>query len=422
LCHWVAGVEMGLFDRVFGRKTDPRQAFADRIIAGLRSGGMAGPITYDAEKFQLILDPGGQKQTAYLSNHFARYETTPEPERPAVLAHITRFILSAAANERESFEACRPQLLPSIRTRAEIEISRLELRRDYPTEVDMPFADLAGGLAVTLSIDKPDAIVRVMSDMLEGWSVSFDEALAIACDNLRARSHDLFERVGPDLYASPWRDSYDSARLLLPELFEQLSVRGRLLAMPAARERLLLTGSDTPQGLAAMAEMARNLANGMRPISAEILQWTGKSWASYALDPARPDHRDLIARQIEEAHQRYAQQKALLDAGHQQAGTDIFVASYQVMRLEGGRLKSYAVWGQGLDTLMPRVEQLMLMPAVGTRVIVAPWDVAWSLVGKYLSVTDFHPVRFRAREFPSETELAALAERPGVDIRHRKQE
>jgi hypothetical protein len=413
---------MGLFDRVFGRKTDPRQAFADRIIAGLRAGGMAVPITYDAENFQLLLKVGSIQHKAYLGNHYSHYEKAPQRERPALVAHTLRFIQFSIEPMPESFESCRPALLPSIRTRAEIALLLLQVEQDQPTVDGMPFADLAGDLAVTLSIDKPEAIVPVMAHMLERWSVSFDEALAIACDNLRARSRDLFERISPDLYASPWRDSYDSARLLLPELFGQLRVPGRLLAMPAAREGLMLTGSDAPHGLAAMAEFARGLPNGMRPISTTILQWTGAGWAPYMLDPACPEHRDLIARQIEETHQRYAQQKELLDAAHQKAGTDIFVASYRVAEFEGGRFKSDAVWGEGLDTLIPRVDRLMLMPAVGTRVIVVPWETAWDLVGKYLSATDFHPARFRVREFPSEAELATLAAAPGVDIRHRKQD
>lgn len=413
---------MGLFDRVFGRKTDPRQAFADRIIAGLRAGGMAGPITYDAEKFKLVLDADGGKYTAYLANHFAVYEKAPESERSALIARTLRFIRSLTEPAPKSFEACRSVLLPSIRTRTEIAIADLQCRQDYGMSFEMPFAKLGDGLAVTLSIDQPEAIMPVMSHMLEQWSVSFDEAFTIACDNLRARSRDLFERIGPDFYVSPWRDSYDSARMLLPELFEHLSIPGRLLAMPAAREGLLLTGSEASQGLAMMAEFARDLPDGMRPISTEIVQWTGTSWAPYALDPALPGQRELIACQIEEAFRDYAEQKELLDSAHEQAGTDIFVASYRVAEFEGGRFKSDAVWGEGLDTLLPHVDRLMLMPSVGTDVIVVPWETAWSLVGKYLSATDFHPVRFRVYEFPSEVELAALAAAPGVDIRHRKQD
>jgi hypothetical protein len=407
-----------MFDRHLGRNSDPRRDFADRIIAGLRAGGFVGSISYDPEKFCLVLSGQGETSTALLANHYATYEKTPEAEREARFAFILRSILAVGEPGPTSLDECRALLMPSIRSWAEIEVYSLHRDQQGVKPAQMPALPFAGGLAITLGIDTPENIKIVMQHQFESWNIPLEEAVAIARENLRMRSSDLFARMGPHLYASPWHDSYDSARLLLPELFDGINVPGTLLAMPDSRERLLITGSSSPEGLSGLAAAATEFKPGMRPLSTEVLQWSGTSWVPFPLDPTDPSHRPLLDLQIQERHRQYQQQKELLDELHERSGTDIFVASHQFMHWEGGELRSYAIWPEDVESLLPRTDRLILCRSdQNLGIIDAPWPIAARHVGARFAATAFHPERIHVRGFPSEAELESLLREPEVVVR-----
>ncbi len=404
---------MALFDRLFGKKKDPQTAFAEKVIAGLKAAGDVRAMTFESKEFCLKIGDG----TAWLGNYFARYNAAPPAGRAAALAFVVESIRTAADPIPDSFEACRPLLLPTIRPRAEIEAYRLQAEANGQRIAEMPAVALAGTLAATLGIDSATNIRIVGNDDLDRWQVSLEAALVDARENLRARSTDLFRRVGPDLYLSPWQDSYDAARLLLPELFDGFNVPGTLLAMAPCREKLFVTGSDSAEGLRALAAAAEEIPAGMRPVSTEILARSAAGWTPFILDPERPEHWPLVTLQAVELTRRYHQQKELLDAVHQHSGTDIFVASHKLMRAPDDSLFSYASWSDGVEALLPRVDRLVLTCADG-RIVDAPWPAVVRLAADLLVPTGSHPERFHVRRFPTEDVLAVLSGEPDVRLSH----
>ena len=151
---------MSLFDRLFGKKKDPQAEFADKVIAGLKAAGDTRSVTFDPKEFCLKLGTG----TAWLGNYFTRYNAAPEAERAAALAFVVESIRTAADPIPDSFEACRPLLLPTIRPRTEIEAYRLHAEANGRPVIEMPTVGLVGTLAVTLGIDSATNI-RVAHSM-----------------------------------------------------------------------------------------------------------------------------------------------------------------------------------------------------------------------------------------------------------------
>ena len=114
--------------------------------------------------------------------------------------------------------------------------------------------------------------------------------------------------------------------------------------------------------------------------------------------------------------QSYAGQKDLLDDLHQRRGADIFVASATGVEKDG-QLMTYSVWTEGVDTLLPRTDLVVLSRLKDGQLgqtIFVPWDAAVAMLSELMEPTDHVPTRFRARQFPDAQQWSALAEAHGV--------
>ena len=103
--------------------------------------------------------------------------------------------------------------------------------------------------------------------------------------------------------------------------------------------------------------------------------------------------------------QEYGEQQQLLEEVHARDGVDLFVASVTLVERKDGCTRSYCVWTDGVDSLLPRTDALILQSNPppgpeqdGWRYFV-PFDRARELAGNAWSIAEVPagPVRFRAR-------------------------
>ena len=110
----------------------------------------------------------------------------------------------------------------------------------------------------------------------------------------------------------------------------------------------------------------------------------------------------------------YNDQKELLDQIHQHSGEDLFVASFSaVQHKDTGRISSYSVWSDGVDTLLPETDDLVLLRAdqAADKVQVAAagkFVRVREIVGDLMQPLGTYPERYRVVEFPSGPQLAAI--------------
>jgi hypothetical protein len=113
----------------------------------------------------------------------------------------------------------------------------------------------------------------------------------------------------------------------------------------------------------------------------------------------------------------YNDQKELLDQIHQQKGNDVFVASYSaVQHKDSGRITSYSVWSDGVDTLLPETDDVVLLRANrgAQKVEVAAassFERVRDVAGDLMQPLGTYPERYRVAGFPSEQQLAAIGKR-----------
>ncbi|MGE4073401.1 MAG: DUF1444 family protein [Lysobacterales bacterium] len=372
---------------------------------------------FDASSQTIRYQQGGRNYSVNPNNFYIDYGKS-DGDLGTFLQACSASLLSVQAPRPQSWAEAAPNLLPVVRDRRYLDmailmakVSATKAKVEIP---GFPFRALAGELVVTLGLDTPTATSVVAATELESWGTSFDEAYKVALANLRARTQGSLNEVRPGLYLSDWRDGYDASRLLLPELLQNLTLRGDPVVSVPSRNLLVVAGSEDPAALAALAGVTADvLGEDSRPLSADVLQFGEQRWREAAASVSQQP-RLLKARQLL-LQRDYNQQAELLKQLNQAQGKDIFVASYKLAESaedQPHRNITQVTEGVGL-TLLPKADELAFLTRAQEFLLV-PWTVAEEVLGSALKRIAIHPVRYRYQGFPDAAQLEKLRSQASI--------
>lgn len=398
---------MSLLDKVFSRKPSQRE-FAGRVIRAFEESGLRS-LEYREEEFALKI--AGRDATIFLHNSYANFCSVPSRERQSVVAKLVAGFTSVPGIPND-FATAKLGLMPVVRDAAYYGLTELLYRKNATRDPDLEVQSkpFVSGLVVGLAYDAEHSITSVNRKRLDEWGVALNEAFAVAKDNLWEKT-DPKHLVGQGgVYWGQWGDSYDSSRILLTELIYRLSVDGDPVALVPNRDALLVTGTNNLAGLSTILKAgAESHFNQGHPISPDLYVLVDGVWSVYV--PEDPSLREIWLATRRRRHALdYTQQKKLLDELHQQQQIDIFVASYTVYKRNDGTVYSACVWSNGVDSTLPQAESIAFVVSVENKdMFVVPWDAAIPVVGNLLEEEpELMPVRYRARQFPSNEQIAQL--------------
>jgi len=405
---------MGFFDTLFRRKPSPDQ-FATLFVAAARRQGFDGDVTYKADEFRLLL---GEGSFFNLHNAYHAYCNTRGSEQKRALQGFVSALASSTQTTPQQAAQARPMLRPVIRSRSALEDIRLHHVRTEGNDTAFHPAFLSFGddCVVLLALDHPDAISTLTNGPEAAWQLTFDQALAIAVDNLRDAPDD-FSELTPGVFRGAWADGYDISRALLPDMLERVPVRGRPVFMMPTRDVLLVTGDNDDAGLITMVELCHQAVQHGRVVSAHMYHYEERQAQRYVPEDAGLAQRLAhLARLLEKAE--YDAQKAALDHIHEEQGADIYVANYNLFTADDDPAMSFSLasWTRGVDTSLPKVDRLALVRPdaeddIG-EVRVVSWEQAAHLLEPLLTEERGYPVRYRTQGFPEDAQLAQLDEVP----------
>jgi uncharacterized protein YtpQ (UPF0354 family) len=192
-----------------------RSSFEEVVAAALRSAG------YEAASgsgFTVTADDGPNRIDVALEEPFARYRAAPEREDEIVAGVVedAQGRLEDGVSQR-SLADVRADLMPLLKGRFELRTYGFE-----PAQTPFP-----GRLAVVYAVDAEDAFTLVRPEDVERWGTTLAELHELAVDNLLARTNEdeplLCEPSGGQTLCG-WAssDGYDAARLVVPELRDQI--------------------------------------------------------------------------------------------------------------------------------------------------------------------------------------------------------
>lgn len=398
---------MGLFS--FFRKAPDRAGFARLMERALREAGETRPIRFDAEEFRLSVG-GDRGLQCYLGNIYDEYVKSRAVDRDATVKRFARAYRQAGTlpDTLGTWAEARTRVLPRIRERMYFQNRRLTFETQGKAIAELPFRPLGEHLGVTLVYDLPDSMLEITAEALERWEVSFDDALETARENLWEISKERLLPVRPGLWRSPWADNYDASRLLLHDLIWQFPVNGSHVAVAPNRDTLLVTGSDDAEGLLEILRRALKAFESPRPMGARPLFLAGTRWTPLILPPDHPAHSAWKRAELLSYASDCAEQKSLLDTLHQKKDMDLFVATFNATeRQDTGELSSYAVWSEGVPTLLPRADRVAFVrrdEVLG----MAPWSRVLEACGGLMAPQGLYPERWRVDAFPGESTVRSL--------------
>jgi hypothetical protein len=404
------GVSMEFLDKLLGSPT--LDSLARDVTRELNELG-AQELRVDLSLREMTFRLHGGEMKLYLGNLLQDLRRSRRAARPAVIRRFLDGMLAPDSAIPSNYTDARPRLMPVVRRRDDMGIVALSTLAavDEPSKRFLPATKpFVGDLVIALVCDQPGAMAYVNERELPKWEVSFDQAFADALDNLRGLpEHGGWQQIGQGVWSGEWGDSYDSSRILLPDLIHRVGVRDPVVAIPF-RNALMLTSAGNEAGIALMAQaIEQHLADSQRWLSFQLLRLDNTQWQPHAPLVAVDAWHQLNLRNAAAVNES---QKELLDALHARRELDLFVASYQMMARDDLGTLSFSVWAEQVDTLLPRTE-FIIFNARGhdaARPLLVSWDKAVDVVGDLMEATDLAPERFRVRRFPDEAQFARLKE------------
>jgi hypothetical protein len=391
-----------------------RDKFARRMIRALRAAGETEPIEYDKSEFRLLIGEGKDAFQMFLVNAHRDYSTVPLRERGNVIRRYAQ-IRKATPDDEPDFATARKMLLPRVRERYYHESLKLLWKRQDSKGIEMEVRRLNDYLTVELVLDYPDAVKSVSAGDLRDWGVGFDEAMAIARDNLWLRSNENFLPLGPGTYVSPWRDTHDCSRLYLHDLVWQLEVKGAHVAFVPNREVLIVTGSDDAEGLTLAAGLAEEALDQTRAMTGIAFRLDGSTWVPFLPPADSAAYGPLKRLAMRSVLMDYTEQGEALNALAEKEGEDVFIGGHRVVVRDDGSWFSWAVWVEGVtNALMPEADCVSFgQPprkdgSPGDSYGWADWATVRRVCGDLLEPTDLYPPRYRVRSFPTQKQLQQL--------------
>ena len=381
--------------------------FAQLMMDRIQQAGEKGPIAYQPEEFRLRGE-GERSAALMLGNAYKEYCAADGINRDRVIRHWVRNWFSLLRDMPKDFEDVKPDLLPIVRSRSHFELNQLRSVVETGSPISWPYVPLGEHFGVALVYDLPASMRSILQANLDAWGLTLYEALEIACQNLATLPANFIgPQSGDGVYLSATGDNYDASRILLPELIGRFQVKGDPVAMIANRDNLIVAGADDCEGLDAMLKMATEALEQLRPISSIAVRFDGDEWVPWLPDDSHPLYKQFRQFYFDAMGRDYAEQKELLDRLHAKTNKNIFVATFNVVQDPQGRLLSYAVWTEHVESLLPQTDMVVFGGMEGEPTMV-PWSRAWKEVGRLLEPLDIYPPRYCVRAFPSVEQLTAM--------------
>lgn len=385
-------------------EAEQRRAFADEVIANLQKSGRAGPLTYDAERFEIE----APNERIVLGHLYAQCRDAPATARAVLMQRFTE-PRAATPQTRDELLAC---VRPMLRDRAWLEHYAIEHRQMFGELLGepLPHALVSEHHVVTLVAWNIQSMATVTWKTLRDLGVSEEEAFVAAGKNLRAIPTD-FRELRRGLWASVQEDDFDASRLLIKRA-RQLGVRGAPVAVAANRNALFITGDADEENLEALAVVAEKQLRQPRRLAPLLLRYGDEGWEPW-LPPLgsklRPRFRGW---ELQAAMDRYNQQKAALEDLEQRVGAGAhplegyFYASLQ----HDDRGQTFAMWFP-IPILLPKCELLGIRAKENGPIVRVKWDDALLAMGGRMQKLDAYPERWRVEPegFPTEAERRNFA-------------
>lgn len=361
---------MPLLDLILGRSD--QDVFAAALVKRLKQQGRRS-VRYDRARFALSWNGEWYPLvSAFLA-------AAPYPLTSTLLDGAIEAVFDPEPDL--SYGAVRDRLLPVVGNRAINQLHDFDVGSELRDR--RPLAEF---LEIFVVIDRPHSSRAVRRADTEAWGASFEDLLEVAIANLLDRPAFPFKPMKDGFYVVGVEDHYDSARILLPHIFDQLDLQGEPVVVVISQNRVAVAGRNDHRAIATMVEYVGDLIRDEpKPIASAPIVRDGGDWTP--LIPRADDAACLRRLVISQDIMDYEAQTEWLAADYARRG--IKVAPFNVA--QDGR--SWVEWSPGGFTLLPKADAIVLTEPAHDAVV-RTWDDAERVLGPFEKDPDLYPPRY----------------------------
>ncbi|HWB13229.1 MAG TPA: DUF1444 family protein [Pirellulales bacterium] len=401
---------MGLFNRLFFGPPG-QDKFARLLLHRFRAANPGCDLVYNREQFQLC-SKGERGGVVNLANIYAEYCAAPAARRRQLLANYVAIFATSSHDLPEQFDEVRGRIMPSVRARSYFDFMRLSAELELKkTEPELPiFQPINEHLVCGYVYDDGPSMRFLHQEDLENWGTTIYEVMELARLNFEQQPPMGFSKIGENFYSVLGDDDYGATRLVQDDFLERMEVQGDLVAALPNRGTLMITGTDSLDGLTVMAALL-DKEEGPRPITKVLFRRVGDEWEPWLPPAEHPTHNAFKLAAVKSVGGEYHDQKELLERHCQARGDDAFVATYSAQQdRTTGAVASFCAWTKGVRSLLPKTDLIGFI--AGGEVVgdLVPWSRVEEVAGDLLVPQGTYPERYLVAAFPSEERLAAIRE------------
>lgn len=396
------------------------EEFAQVCADVLKAKGEVRPIKLDAARDRLVVGaPEGPVSFIHLIHARPEWEAAALGARPRVLHR--RFWSSIRTETEATREQVLRGVLPRVRDRAWFSAVRrqaeLELGADEEAidDVMLPFSPINDELAAHLAYELPSSVTEIGPDRLKAWGMTFEQLFERARDNLRRASQAPWEEATPGVFVSPFHDSLDATRVVLPELFTAMALKGKPVFIAPTHDIVFVTGDEDPEGLQQIAVWTEEALLEPRAHTAAAFRLVEGKWERWLPPKGHPAFGKLKLLALQTTASAYSRQKEVLEALLESNGHEILVATLRAFRSPAGDVFTACAWQDGLEALLPQTDRIdFVRPGPGNtpaaaKVWSTTFDIARKTLGELMQPIGDLPERWRVKGFPTDSQLEQMA-------------
>jgi hypothetical protein len=145
-------------------------------------------------------------------------------------------------------------------------------------------------------------------------------------------------------------------------------------------------------------------------MSPHVLILGEHGWRKWRIEKDLPCFERFQKLQLGALWRDYDTQKSLLEEVHEKEGTDIYVAKFEAIQIDGYRICSRCLWIDGVTTLLPQAE-IVRFTVEADVVCEAEWDTVYERLASQMKPQGMYPERYLVDSFPHPSVLQELDQR-----------
>lgn len=401
---------MGFLDRLFNRPSPDK--FASLLLQRLKQAVPDCDLVYNKEAFQLC-PAGDNGMLINLANLYAEYRVALPAQRRELLDNCQKTFVSARKLQElsEEFDDVKARIMPTVRSRSYFDILRLSAEIELncvPPKLPI-FQPINDQLVCGFVYDSGPAMRFLHNEDVETWGTTMYELMELARMNFEQQTPIGISKIGTSFYSVLGDENYGATRLIQEELLARMEVEGDMVAVIPNRGTLMVTGTESVDGLKVMSDLLEKEVDHPRPISSVLFRRVGEEWEPWLPPSDHPTYAAFKLAATRSIGGEYHEQKEVLEKLYATRGEDVFVASFSGTEHKAtGVVALYCVWPQGTLTMLPKTDLIGLIDRQEEVIGMVPWDEVERLAGNLLQPQGMYPERYRVELFLSQEQLAAL--------------